>query len=86
MNIIYIVRGSNGEYDCFVEWDVAAYTSQEMAEEHARLAGEYVSNIRRKKHEYGTLVTPFDATARWDGGAPSYEVVGVPLRDAVPAA
>lgn len=44
---VYIVHGSTGEYSDLSEWHVAAYRSQEQADEHARLLNERVAGAER---------------------------------------
>ncbi len=41
MEIIFIISGTNGEYSDCVEWNVAAYTSREAAEQHLKLLNEH---------------------------------------------
>jgi len=56
---IFIVRGDNGEsYSDHDDWDVAAYTTREMAELHAELANEFIKS--KKLGPYEQARNPYD--------------------------
>lgn len=94
---VFLVVGSVGEYDDYEQWVVAAWPTQEEADQHAADARSEVSRIENERvrqrlpnHVMNTLVgrEPWCTNAAdprmesWGNVLPSYHVEDVPLSPA----
>lgn len=54
---IYLVVGETGEYSEHRQWNVATYAEKEAAEQHKRLAQEY---LKTANSPYAIIKSPYD--------------------------
>lgn len=83
---IYVVYGETGEYSDHTEWNVAAYTREEDAKEHARMATEWYQESRAFELRYSERATtnPHDPHMRIDYTGTSWAYYPVELRTSLP--
>lgn len=55
---IYVVTGETGDFSDHTQWNVAAYVDKEAAEQHARLAKEFIVKAKRPLSE---VKSPYDS-------------------------
>ena len=48
---VYIVNAETGEYQDRQTWNVCVYTTKEQADDHARLANEYITKAQEMDYE-----------------------------------
>ncbi len=53
MDAIWLVVGDTGEYSDHTTWNVAAYPEKEVAEQHAKLANEWLKEKNIHKDDGG---------------------------------
>ena len=84
---IWVVYGQTGEYSDHSEWTVAAYTTEEEANKHARLATEWykAAGATELRRDYeGKSKNPHDPFMRVDYTGTEWGVYPCILREAVP--
>jgi cytochrome c len=54
---IYLVVGETGEYSDHTQWNVAAYVDKEAAEQHKRLAQDFLETA---DSPYADIKSPYD--------------------------
>jgi hypothetical protein len=90
-SLIYLVTGSEGDYEEHSLWAVAAYAKKAMAEQHAKLAGE-TSQRAQDRRQRQFIKDVFDARVMRNKYDPymgdkcgaTYFVQPVRLRSALP--
>lgn len=86
---IFVVKGSWFSCDEWETWDVAAYLTEELAQEHVRLANDWMKahQVRRGQHpnlNWWTYRNPYDPAHDQIFLDTSYTVSKVPLFQTVP--
>lgn len=81
-NAVYIVIGSNGEYEEYSEYPVCAYASCPHAEEHARSANDVLKLLRHGPRKYIDRAKLYDNAM--NAGSHEYRVQCVPMLHIVP--